>query len=367
MRRISRGFTLIELMVAVVCSSIVVAGAFVLLTNVQGAVARQNAANELVGQARVALEVIARDLRSAGDSLDLLPAACLGAKAHADARGLCPAVLDAHPWRVAIARNAWVDANGDGSTFSKGDTPPPLGRAFGAEPQNAVAIRFVPNDDAGEPKTFADGRKGVLGRIERVVNPFRFPAGAGTEQVTVLLENVLLDDRMRTDPADPEKSDARFDHALFMYRLMTESGELAGDEAITKRETALDDQFLSPPLRFFAPKPPSAYLTDAPFAPSDYEKAIVGLKDDGTEEAKLLAAGAGNLDPDDPASDLRFLLDRNRVRAVRVAFKVVDARERAGVSGGIDLDGDPANGTAAVFPFETTVELKVLAGHVGSI
>ena len=364
MRRGDRGFTLVEMMVAVVCSAVVVAGAFVLLTDVQKAVMRQNAANEVVGQARVALEILARDIRSAGDSLDLLPAKCLGAAAHADARGLCPAVLDAHPWRLAIARNAWVDVDDDGSTFGKADAPPPLNRRFEQNGENVVAFRFVPT----AAPTFGDGRRGVLGRIERVVNPFRFPAGTGAEKVTVLLDQVVLDDRMRTDPANPASADARFANALFMYRVMTKSGELYGDDAITKRETALNDEFLSPPLRFFAAKAPSAYLTTPPFVPGGYTAEVVGLRADETKtESKILAGGTGSLDPNVPTSDLRFVLDRDRIRAVRVAFKVADSRERRGVTDGVDLDGNVANGTAPLFPFETTIELKVLAGHVGAI
>lgn len=359
-----RGFTLLELMIAGTVALLVVAGAFRLMTDVQRASAEVAGSAERTSQARTAMEIIARDLRAAGDALDLLPGSCLGAAGFQPTPAVCPALLDAHPWRIAIARNAWVDADGDGSLHGEADTLPPLGRAFDEEPNNVVAYRFVPYTD-DEPVEMKGGpggsRMGVLGRLERVQNPFGF---ADQEPVvTVLLERVLLDDRMRTNPLDETKADARYDHALFMYRLATRDGELSGD--LGDRATSNAGFFLSPPLRFFAAKAPADYTAAAPWVANAYTEEIVGLEPDGSAVEKLLAAGAGSLSPTDPASDLRFILDRNRVRAVRVAFKLVDERERAGWTGGLDLDGDPSNGTAGVQSFETTVELKVLGNQVG--
>jgi len=362
--RASRGFTLLELMIAGTISLLVVAGAFALVTEIQRTSASQAAAAERVSAARVAMEAMARDIRGAGDALDLLPAPCLGDKGYIPTDHLCPALLDAHPWRIAIARNAWVDADGDGSIWGLDDTMPPLGRHFDTEPNNVVAYRFVP-DGGDAPVELKGGvggsRKGVLGRIERVLNPFGF---AGQDpQVTVLLERVLLDDRMRTDPLSPSGTDPRYAFSLFMYRVATRSGELSGK--LGARTTSLGDFFLTPPLRFFKPKSPPDYTNAAPWIAAGYEKEIVGLEEDGDEVTRLLTAGTGAIDPTNPSSDFRFLLDRNRVRAVRIAFNVVDEQERRDVTDGLDLDGDPSNGTARVHAFETTVELKVLSNLVG--
>lgn len=364
----ARGFTLIELLVAGTISLLLVAGAFGIVTHVQRTSLRQAEASERVAAARVAMEAMARDLRGAGDALDLLPAPCLGDKGFAPTDALCPALLDAHPWRVAIARNVWVDADGDGSTWSAADSLPPPARRFEQEPRNVVTYRFVPREDA-EPRPMRGGvggsRSGVLGRIERVENPFGFVGEA--PRVTVLLDGVLLDDRMRSDPQDPGRTDPRYDHALFLYRVAARSGELAG--ALGTRSTSLGGAFLSPPLRFFAPAPPPPYTAAAPWLGAAYAdaKQIVGLGADATPAQRLLAAGTGSLDPTDPTSDLRAVLDRNRIRAVRIAFKVVDEREKPDLAGGLDLDGNPANGTARVHAFETTVELKVLASRLGGL
>ncbi len=361
-----RGFTLVELMVAGTISLLLVAGAFGLVNEVQRTAMRQAEASERVSAARVAMEVIARDIRGAGDSLDLLPDTCLGAAGFQPTEARCPALLDAHPWRVAIARNAWDDEDDDGSVWGADDLLPPVDRRFDQEPRNVVSFRFVPDGD-GSPVALSGGvggsRHGVLGRIERVVNPFRFK---GEEpRVTVLLDRVLLDDRMRTDPLTPDEADHRYDYALFMYRVATRTGEFEG--ALSSRSTSVGGYFLTPPLRFFTAEVPSAYEPMPPWTPADYTPEIVGLASDETPTTKLLSAGTGSLDPADATSDFRLVLDRNRIRAVRVAFKVVDEREKADVRDGLDLDGNPHNGTARVHAFETTVELKVLANLVGSL
>lgn len=370
MRRRDAGFTLLELMIAATCGLIVVAAAFAVLTGTQRVVGKQAAADDLVASARIAMEVMARDIRSAGDSIAFLPTSCLEGASFLPTDHLCPAILDPHPWRIAIARNAWIDTNGDGSTFSKEDEMPPPTRPFADGPENVVVYRFVPEAGYETPKAIKGSggdRIGSIGRLERVVNPFGF--GGEEPRVTVLLDRILLDDRMKSDPADPTASDGRFSHSLFMYRLLTRSGDLQGDAALVSRSSTYNGLFLSPPLRFFQVSNPPAYTGARPWLPA-YNQQIVGLKADGTAVNGLFASGALNFQsaPADPTtSALRLILDRNRIRAVRVAFKVVDSRERHGVIDGIDLDGNPANGLAQVYMFETMIELKALAFHYAGL
>lgn len=364
------GFTLLELMIAASCGLIVVAAAFAVLTSTQRVVGKQAAADDLVASARIAMEVMARDIRSAGDSMGLLSAPCLDSAGFLPTDHLCPAILDPHPWRIAVARNAWIDANADGSTFSKEDEMPPPTRAFADGPDNVVVYQFVPEAGYETPKAIKGSggdRVGSIGRLERVANPFGF--GGEAPRVTVLLDRILLDDRMKSDPSDPTASDGRFSHSLFMYRLLTRSGDLQGDAGLVSRASTYNGLFLSPPLRFFQVGNPPDYNAVRPWMPA-YNQQIVGLKADGSPVNGLFSSGALNFQaaPADPTtSALRLILDRNRIRAVRVAFKVVDSRERPGVVEGIDLDGDPANGLAQVYMFETMVELKPLAFHYAGL
>lgn len=363
MRRAS-GYTLIELMIAATMGLIVIGGAFATLTGMQRVAGKQAASNELVAAGRIAMEVMARDIRSAGDSMALLPSPCLEGQSFLPTSHLCPAIHDAHPWRIAIARNAWVDANGDGSTFSLEDTPPPVGRLFEQGTDNVVVYQFVPDTDSAQNLAGTGGtRTGWLGRLERVVNPFGF--NGEDPRVTVLLDRVLLDDRMRVDPANETTSDARFDHSLFMYRLLTRQNELQGDPEVVSRNTSFGQLFLSPPIRFFQVGPPASYTPNRPWTPA-YPAQVVGLRADGSAVASLFSSGLASLNPapaDPTTSALRLVLDRNRIRAVRIAFKIVDDRERPGTTDGIDLDGNPANGVAPVYMFETTVELKPLVNY----
>ncbi len=360
----ARGFTLIELMIAGVLSAIVVFAGFIALTGLQRSGARQTEADETVGRARLAMEIIARDIRSAGDSLDLLGTPCIdAAKAYPDRTFQCPAILEPHPWRIVIARNAWTDAAGTGpGRYLDTDRPPATTRLFHEWPENVVLYQFV-TDQTG-PKTFGDGRKGYLGRIERVLNPFGFKRGtvASLPQTTVLLENVLLDDRMREKP-DGTDSDRRYHHSLFMYQVLTTSAYFVGSLS-TRDTSAAADAFLTPPLRFFAPGSAGSLNSAEPYLP-DHDASIVGLDpyegaDPTPYTAGLLATGSKGFKASDPDSDLRLLLDRSLIRTVRIAFKVVGP-ERTDNTTGLDLDGNPANGRANVYAFETTAEIKPLA------
>lgn len=362
MRRDS-GFTLVELMIAGLLSALVVFGGFVALSSVQRSSQRQTAADGLVSGGRLAMELMARDIRSAGDSLDLLPTPCLGTVAHANRNFQCPAILEPHPWRVVIARNAWgVGPDGIRGTT---DDVPDVTTAFDRKPENVVAYEFQYDSvyhPTGTIKTFTDGRKGWLGRIVRIDNPFLFPGGEGTPTTTVLLENVLLDDRMREGPNG--EVDRRYGLALFLYQLLTSSNELVGD--LSTRATTAGDAFLTPPLRLFTTATPLAFRTDPPYMP-DYPSArleIVGLDDTPASSTSsrtgLMRSSSQGMVASTKTSDLRLILDRNRIRTVRIAFKVV-GHEQVGLTTGIDLDDNPATGLAPVFGFETTAEIKPLA------
>lgn len=166
----ARGFTLIELLVAATVSVIVVLGAFLAVTGMQKAATRHEQATELISQARVAMELLGRDLRAAGDSVDRFPTHCIAGFQHAGTAFRCGAILEPHPWRVAIARNSWTRGV-DGIAYTMDDQPPT--GAFDAEPENAVAYQFVPRSTA-KVDLDGSGRQGVIGRLERVVNPYRF-------------------------------------------------------------------------------------------------------------------------------------------------------------------------------------------------
>ncbi len=359
--RNARGFTLIELMIAGTAAIVVVLGAFVSLTALQRSGARQAEAEDVVSSARLALEIMARDVRSAGDALELLPGRCLfSTNEHPDASDTfnCPAVLEAHPWRVILARNAWSASDGTRSRSELTDVAPSTTRAFNQEPENVVMYRFVQTKHLPTLED-ADGttRDAYIGRIERVVNPFKFPGTAGTEQVTVLLDNVLLDDRMRTNPADATQVDGRYDHALFMYQVLTQSDEFAG--ALSARTTSTGGPFLTPTLRFFKIADPGAVKTSRPYA-QDHDAEIVGLEEDTTAYTSLLKGGSKGMKASAPDSDMRLVFDQGRIRTVRIAFKVLGP-ERVDIKDGVDLDDDPTNGTARVYAFETTAEIKPLA------
>lgn len=362
MKRNDRGFSLIELTIAGSASIVVVMTAFVALSALQRSGSRQAQAEEVVSGARLAMEVIARDIRSAGDALDLLPSTCLDAAHHIDVTPMpfsCPVILEPHPWRIILARNAWTAADGTRSIYEVDDEPPPDTRAFAEEAENVVMYRFIRKQAL---PTLADGAGGTrsahLGRIERVVNPFSFPTGgvAAAPSVTVLLDNVLLDDRMRANPADPTDIDHRYDHALFMYQVLTETGELLGP--VGDRVTATGGPYLTPPLRFFPIGPPAAQKNVSPWA-ADFAAQVVGLEADTTAHTGLLRTGSAGMLASNRDSDLRVILDRNRIRAVRVAFKVVGP-ERTDIVDGVDIDPS-VPGTARIYEFETSVEIKPLA------
>lgn len=344
------GFTLIELTLATTLSAIVVFGAFIALTGVQVATGTQQRSVDLVSQGRIALELIGKDLRTAGDSINDLPAPCLGALADPESTWGCPAILEPHPWRVVLARNAWgVGADGIPNTT---DDVPDAVTAFDQKPGNAVAFEFQPKTAL---TSFPDGRTGYIGRIIRIENPLRFPGGTGTSTTTVLVENVLLDDRMVVDPASPTTGDPRFAHALFLYGLLSiEPNEFAGDDGFVNRTTR-QGAFLLPPARFFSIPGTTlpALPTATPYRPTSHEFEIVGLKADGTEQAELQPSKAN-------ADALSFVLARNRIRTVRVAFKVVGEKDDPDLAGGFDLDANTP-GTAPLYPFESTFELKVFS------
>jgi prepilin-type N-terminal cleavage/methylation domain-containing protein len=345
-----RGFTLIELMLASMLSAIVVLGAFLALTGVQVASATQQRSVDLVSQGRIALELIGKDIRAAGDSVNDLPSPCLKTIADPESTWGCPAILDPHPWRIVLARNTW-GAGADGVPGTTDDVPDAT-TEFDQKPGNAIAYEFQPKT---ELTTYADGRQGYLGRLVRIENPLKFPAGAGTATTTVLLENVLLDDRMVVDPAAPATGDARYAYALFLYGVLSIApNEFSGDDAFVNRTTR-EGAFLLPPARFFTI--PGATLpalpTTPPYRPTTYDFQITGLKADGTAQETLQPSTAN-------ADALAFVLARNRIRTVRVAFKVVAAKDDPDFPGGFDLDPDQP-GTAPLYPFESTFELKVFS------
>lgn len=342
------GFTLVELLIAGTISAIVALAGFAALTAMQDQASDQRRVADLTSQARLALDLIGRDIRMAGDSQEMLPVHCLNGVQSPGTAFQCSAILDPHPWRVTLTKNTW-DPGTDGVLSTMDDRAPQL--AFNLQPDNVVTYQFVKTRDVTKPGDA--GYRGVLGRLERIVNPFQF-AGAQRE-VTVLLDRVLLDNRMRVNPANPTENDPRYDHSLFMYQVLsTLSGEFEGAAVYTERTTR-HGSFLLPPVRFFDPL--GTYQTyqaappAAPWLPDYGTPHIVGLGGSTT----VLLRGSSSFD-----TDLRFVLDRNRIRAVRVALKVVDPREDPDLGDGIDVD-PTRPGTARVFSFETTVELKVFS------
>lgn len=344
----SRGFSLVELMIAGTTAAIVVFFAFMTIGSVQGAAATQQRGIELVSRGRLALEVIGRDIRSAGDAVQILPFHCItGFQAGGTPDG-CAAILDPHPWRITLARNAWVTPSGQpAGTAADGLSTAP----FDSDPNNVVTYQFVPRAELPASAGFT----GVLGRIERIQNPFSF--GGEAPRTTVLVENVLLDERMRVDPAT-NAADSRYDFALFLYQVMSSrSDEYLGDPDIVARPTTTS-AFLLPPMRFFAIPSPGTGLPAPnmvpPYLPDYGGSEIVGLYTDDAVSPTLFQVSTGF------DRDLRYVLDYNRIRTVRVAFKVLDEREDPEYAGGIELDPS-SPGTAHVLPMEATFELKVFS------
>lgn len=347
-----RGFTLIELSVAGAISLIVVMGAFVWINHASSASTAQGRTTEIISQGRLVLDLIGREIREAGDSVQLLPAHCMGASQPVNPQFGCAAILDPHPWRITLARYAW--GPGPDGIESTADDTFPMGD-FIDDGRNVVTLRFVPR---GGIEDLGPARRGYVGRIERVQNPFAF--GGEAPRVDVLLDRVVLDDRMSASP-DGAQVDHRSDFALFRYQIMsTFAGEYAGVDAYTQRTTR-EGSFLLPPMRFFAlPADPMAWLADVatvpPYLPAGYQQEIVGLGEG--------AATTSALRPGKPfATDLRYVLDFNRIRAVRVSFKVAERWDDPGFAGGVDLDPERP-GTAREALLESTFELKALASFL---
>lgn len=368
----ARGFTLIEIMIASTAALVVVLGAFVVLNHTQKVSVRQSRIVDTQSTARHAMAVLGRDIRMAGDSMALLPGPCMGAMGHTRSTSLCPAILDAHPWRITLARNAW----GDGGDYEFNDNDVAPTGTWASNPNNAVRYEFVPERHvAAMPDRGSGGtREVVIGRIERTTNPFGFAGQAA--QTSVLLNNVILDDEMHVS-ADGAASDARFAHSLFMFQLAASSDELSGDAALVQRTTSLQNSdgesiLLSPPTRFYDPLAFVGGLPAAPnvppYMPNYGSVEIVGLRagPDENAVASIFATTTG-MDPSVSTSDIRRVLDWNRIHAVRVAFKVFSGREDPEHSTGLDLDGNPANGTALVQPLVSTYELKLLANDRSGI
>jgi prepilin-type N-terminal cleavage/methylation domain-containing protein len=358
--RSARGFTLLEVIIAAAISLFLVAGAFVAVGRAHQTSIGQERAVDLASQARLVMELIGRDIRNAGDSVQFLPSHCLvnpatGVATQAPGAPFgCPAILEPHPWRLTMTRYMW-DAGADGIPFTADDQMSTA--VFSANPENVVSYQFVPRQQ------WSNGEhRGYLGRIERVVNPFGF---AGQDPVkTILLDNVLVDNRMLVSP-DGSQRDERRDYSVFMYRILSvTSGEYSGHQAYTQRATK-EGSFILPPMRFFAfPNMgdiPAWEVNqeglEPPYLPAGYTTELVGLQPDASTVGTLRASSAGF------AADLRYVLDFNRIRAVNVSFKVVESREDPGFFTGIDLDPDTP-GTARVLQVESTYELKVFSGYL---
>lgn len=351
-RQSARGFSLLELMVAGSIATIVVFFAFMTIGSIQGAAATQQEGIELVSKGRIAMEVIGRDLRSAGDAIQILPAHCLAGFQSGGTPDGCPAILDPHPWRITIARNAWETPGGS----LPGTSADYLSmRPFDGDPNNVVTYQFVPDRELPASAGF----QGVIGRIERIQNPFGFMGES--PRTTIILDNVLLDERMKTSP-QAGTSDPRFSFALFLYQVMSSRpNEYEGDPDLVDRPTTTS-AFLLPPMRFFPiPSPLTgglpAQATTPPYLTPYPNHEIVGLNKDAASTSELFQISSGF------ERDLRYVLDYNRIRAVRVAFKVLDTREDRNYHSGIDLDPE-SPGTAHVFPMESTIELKVFSSFL---
>jgi len=339
-------------MVASSISLLVVVGAFISINLAHESSLAQGRAVELIGQARIVLDQLGRDIRSAGDAVQLLPSHCLGGLQSGGAPFGCPAILEPHPWRITLARYQW-GAGDDGILGTVDDTLP--AGDFADDPENVVTYQFVPR---GGLRDVGNGHRGWIGRIERITNPFGF---AGAEpRLEVLLDDVLVDDAMRQSP-DGVELDHRRDHAVFLYQLLSmQSGEYEGDAEFTQRATR-EGSFVLPPARFFAlPADPQSWSEDftavPPYISADWAPEIMGLRQSATTSDHFRPGKTFE-------EDLRYVLDFNRIRAVHVAFKVVESREDPAVLDGVDLD--PAQpGTARVILMESTFEMKPLTSYL---
>lgn len=352
--RSARGFTLVELMIASVLATVVALAAFLALSATQRAAAAQGRALDRVARARLAMELIGGDVRSAGDAINYLPEACLGAEHDPTSEWACPAVLDAHPWRVTLARNAW--APGPDGIRDTTDDVPNTTVPFAGNRENVVTYEFRPTGG----KQSAGTREYYRGRLVRIEDPFSF-GGEGSRRETVLLDDVVVDNRMVVNPADPSERDERFDFAVFTYRLLSDGpDEFHGDDSIVSRLTR-HGVFLLPPVSFYeagASLPPQP--EEIPYRPDYGTPSLTGTKAKGKGKAKGVKKKSAEADA---PQDLAFLLNHNRIRAVRVAFKSIAGEENEGLADGIDLDPDRP-GTAPAVLLENTFELKVLAGFL---
>lgn len=349
-----RGFTLLEVILAAAISLLVIGGAFVALSRAHQTSIAQDRNVDLASQARLALELIGRDIRNAGDSVQFLPAHCLEGTQASGAPFGCPAILEPHPWRLTMSRYTW-DAGPDGIRLTADDQ---LGSSpFDDDGENVVSYQFVPRVRWSD-----DDHDGYLGRLERIVNPYGF--GGADPEVTLLLDNVFVDNRMLVSPDGTER-DPRRDYAVFMYRILSvTSGEYSGHDAYTKRSTE-QGSFILPPMRFFEFPDIASIDTWAtnqdgltpPYLPAGYTAEMVGLQPDDSTVASLRSTSSGF------DADLRYVLDYNRIRAVHVSLKLVEAREDMNHHGGLDLDPDRP-GTARVIQVESTFELKVFSGYI---
>lgn len=349
------GFTLVELLVASVLASLVAMGAFAALSSTQLTAAVQQRAVDRVARARLAMELIGRDVRSAGDAVNYLPDWCLGNQKDASSEWACPAILDAHPWRLTIARNAWLPG-ADGIPDTTDDVPNTT-VAFNANRENVVTYEFRP---AGGKQKVGD-REYFRGQLVRIEDPFSF-GGAGSKRETLLLDDVVVDNRMVVDPANPSDHDERFDFALFTYRLLSNgSGEFQGDDAIVARATK-QGVFLLPPVRFFdAGAALPALNSNTPFRPDYGTPSFAGTK--GKGKGKALGLRKGHTSAADAAADYKFVLDHNRIRAVRIAFKAIVGTDEASRTDGIDTSA-ARPGTAPVVPFESTFDLELFSSYL---
>jgi len=338
---------MLELLVAGTVSTIVIGFAIMTIARIQTANAAQRKDIELASQARLAMELIGRDIRGAADAVQFLPYHCIAGMQSPGTPDGCAAILDPHSWRITLARNAWITPAG-ATPGTEQDTISSL--PFNQNPDNVVTYQFVPR------RTVLDGT-GVIGHIERIRNPFGF---MGEEpQVSILLDNVLLDERMKLD-ASGSDSNPIYDHALFLYQLLSLTpNEYVGDPEIVAR-VAARGSFLLPPMRFYAvPNPldtPLPAIETAPPYLGAYPVDIYGLDPESVlAPTTPLQSTNGSFD-----ADMRYILDWNRIRAVRVAFKVVEATEDPLYTSGLDLDPD-IPGTSRVFPAEAVFEVKIFS------
>lgn len=423
MRKDASGFTLLELMIAGGLAGLIAVAAFAAVTNMQQATGAQMEATTVYSSGRFGLDMMVRDVRMAGDSSELFANYCIRNEGnrHTSTAYACPAILEAHPWRVVLTMNNWTpaasvagDEIGVRSPFGAGATPPTRNSMLWDRPDNTVAYEFVPMR-AGNTVVDLDenlrvraptgagwfARRVIRGRIDRIVNPLALAADGTSDPLatppmrSVLVENVVLDNAMRCSSNNPSNSttpadcDPRADFALFSYRL------LARDSTFLemKARTSASRMFLSPPLNFYPVGRPTTQIGSPVLGSMTWGMpaavaAVTGLKADTSGEIgdadRLYDKDAANLDGytresfDDAAgaaapfnpevgnSIIRLIYDRQRIRAVRISFKVYSGREDPTYPLGLDLDGHEGPlplavgpGTSPLFHFESEAELKV--------